>query len=270
MTSEIACQADADCPAHDGLCLDPRLPTCGCDEGAGRCDPNPLACDGGSDCFGEEVCIGGHCAEPGPREGSLCNFDEHCPAWMSCRGGGCTRGECTLDGDCAAGQDCDDNVCAAAACAENAGLSGRLRLPQPRLPGGRLRRRRRLRRRQERLPGRRLPQRRVHRRRPLRRLLDLQLREPLSDPLRSRRGVPDAVHRGAAVPHPALRRLRRGRRRQLPDAADRLRARAAHLRRDPQARPDPRPPPPRPRPRPSPGAQAVARNSEATGRPGRR
>ena len=119
VTSEIACQTDADCPAHDGLCLDPRLPTCGCNEGAGRCDPNPLACDGASDCFGEEVCIGGHCAEPGPREGSLCNFDEDCPGWMSCRGGGCTRGECTLDGDCAAGEDCDDNVCAAAACAEN-------------------------------------------------------------------------------------------------------------------------------------------------------
>jgi hypothetical protein len=119
VTSEIACQADSDCPAHDGLCFDPGLPTCGCNESAGRCDPNPLGCDGAGDCFGEEVCIGGHCAEPGPREGSLCNFDEDCPDWMSCRGGGCTRGVCTLESDCGPGQDCARNACAPAACAEN-------------------------------------------------------------------------------------------------------------------------------------------------------
>ncbi len=119
VTSEIACDEDADCPVHDGFCVNPALPTCGCNEGAGRCDANPLSCDAESDCFGAEVCVSGHCAEPGPREGSLCNFDENCPSWMSCRGGGCTRGDCTLGADCDAGEVCARNQCQAASCSEN-------------------------------------------------------------------------------------------------------------------------------------------------------
>mgnify|MGYP001585543704 CR=1 FL=1 len=119
VTSEIACNQDADCPRHDGLCFTPGLPTCGCDEGAGHCDANPLACDGANDCFGEEVCASGRCAEPGPREGTLCNFDEDCPGWMSCRGGGCTRGECTLNRDCGANEICSSNRCTLSPCDEN-------------------------------------------------------------------------------------------------------------------------------------------------------
>jgi len=135
VTSEISCDHDSDCPAHDGLCFNSALPTCGCDEGAGHCDPNPLACDSASDCFGEEVCVSGHCAEPGPRENAHCNFDEDCTDWMSCQNGGCTRGECTLTRDCDRGEECDGNECGPASCQENrdcpAGFACRNRECQP-------------------------------------------------------------------------------------------------------------------------------------------
>lgn len=110
VTSEIACSEDADCPRHSD-CWFAWWPGCGCDEGRGRCDPNPKPCGRADDCFGREICSSeGRCVEPGPgRRGDACNFDGECPDWTLCLGGACVN-DCVVDSDCEAGR-CQGTRC---------------------------------------------------------------------------------------------------------------------------------------------------------------
>jgi hypothetical protein len=138
VTSEIACDEDDDCPDHGGLCFGNFLPGCGCDEGRGRCDPNPRDCDAQSDCFGQEVCsTEGRCVEPGgTRSGQLCNVDDDCRPWLRCIGGSCGTVECAVDGDCPEGLGCENTRCIASRCEDDRDcLIGELCRENPAAPG---------------------------------------------------------------------------------------------------------------------------------------
>lgn len=104
VTSELPCSQDADCPSHPDCWFD-WWPGCGCDEGRGRCDPNPRSCRANDDCFRREICSSQRrCVEPGPgRRDEPCNDDSQCPDWTLCLGGFCTN-ECIVDADCPIGR----------------------------------------------------------------------------------------------------------------------------------------------------------------------
>lgn len=124
VTSERPCDEDSDCPHHEGCWFD-WWPGCGCNEGAGHCDPNPQPCDAANQCFGEEFCSStGRCTEPGPPPGTGCNSDDECASWMSCIEGRCSRGECVDNGDCATNFACDRNQCRRIACSRDTDCVG--------------------------------------------------------------------------------------------------------------------------------------------------
>jgi len=122
---EVACAADADCPAGNlcasGVCEDDCLDGCCAAANAGR--QAAVSC-GGGECAGDatcpagEMCWGGWCAAVG---NGNCVADMDCAAGEVCASGVCEvgcggpgrqmSGCCMSDADCATGEACVANLC---------------------------------------------------------------------------------------------------------------------------------------------------------------